>query len=109
MSLGQLDLLLRREQRDLADLPQIHAHRVVDGVVDGDIEQFQELLLFGEVLEFLLLDLSYLHPHLAQQRVDELEFFGRQVGVLHERAHLVQSDRDPGPGPGRGCPAIPRR
>ena len=27
------------EQRDLADLAQVHAHRVVDGVVDGHVEQ----------------------------------------------------------------------
>ena len=106
---GQLDLLLGSEQGDPADLAQVHAHRVVDGVVDGDVEQLEKLLLLGEVLQVLHLEIPYLHPHLAQKRVDELEFLGGQVGVLHKRAHLVQRQGPERAAPARGSPAAPRR
>ena len=49
-ALGQLDLLLRREQRHLADLLEVHAHRVVGGVAVGQLLGGVDLLL-GDLLD----------------------------------------------------------
>ena len=61
-------------------------------MVDGHVQQAQELLFFREVIRLLRLLFDHLHAHVAQQRIDELRVVRRQVCLVDEGVHLVKTD-----------------
>ena len=73
-ALGNLDFLFAREQRHLAHLLQVHAHRVIEDVEAG-IDFGGLLFLFGLALETVhLRGVNDLDIHPAEHDEDRVEF-----------------------------------
>ena len=98
--LGQLDLLLRGQQIDLADLLEVHAHRVVDaeGVHQGiGVHD----LLFGNLLDLLdgghhvlgqlgqIVLSCRVDAHVLHGVVDFVHLLGVQVHILQDVHELA--------------------
>ncbi len=94
--LGQVDLLLSGEQGHLADLFQIHAHRVLnaDVVRNGQIQVLHiHFILFREddlfIVYIIFRDPQYIHIILVQNLQDLLKLFLLQRQVREELADLL--------------------
>ena len=62
-ALGQLDLLVGGQQLDLADLLEIHAHRIIQIVFCGQLQRVDELFLVVAVG-----DLVHVHAEIVGRR-----------------------------------------
>ena len=100
-TLGQLDLLVRRQQVHLADLLQIHAHRIVNGktvhrngLVDlilGDFFHVAEVFLVEILLQRVLLH-GDLHAHLFQRSVELVLLVSVQFQGVDGLVDLLHGD-----------------
>ena len=92
-ALGQLDLLVGSQQLDLADLLEIHAHRIIQIVFRGKLQRVNELLVVAvgdlvhvhaEIVGHVQLQLRAhdLDAHGVKGIVNMLDFLDRQIQLF---------------------------
>ena len=84
--LGQLDLLLGREERDPADLAQVDADEIAGRRALADV------LLVGADRLFVALGLKDLHSFFGEHPHDAFQRVGRQLGAVERGGHVVDGD-----------------
>ncbi len=84
--LGQLHLLLGRQQRNPADLPQVDADEVAGRRPLADV------LLIGADGVLLRLRLEHLHTLFGEHPHDAFQRVGRQLGAVKRGGHVVDGD-----------------
>ena len=101
-ALGERDLLFRREQRDLADLAQVHAHGVVAGRLDGEVQLGDALalgLLFrfagaclGAVRVVHAVGADHVDPEVVEGDVDVVDLLRREVDVGQDFEDVLRGE-----------------
>ena len=106
-ALGQRDLFVGREQRHLADLPEVHAHRVVGRRLDREVELGDDLLLglgLGAVAGTRLVALDDVDAQVVEEEEDVVDLIGREIDVLQRVVDVVGRSGSPARGPRRRAP-----